>query len=58
VKNCQRKFEEAYLAILSGLEASRKINNKNLTGFGYQYLSEHNKVTINCNQTLNIFLIC
>jgi hypothetical protein len=31
----KEKFEEAYLTIFSGLEASRKINNKNLTGFGY-----------------------
>ena len=59
----KEKFEESYLTICSRLEASKRINNKNLTGFGYQYLSDYyyqqksyQLATVNLKFPLNIFI--
>jgi signal transduction histidine kinase len=55
-------FKDSFFKIFSGLEASKKINNKELTGFGYQYLSDYyNKqkkyqlAALNLKESLIIF---
>jgi signal transduction histidine kinase len=37
----KENFEEAYRKITAGLEASKKIQNKNLIAFGHRYLSDY-----------------
>lgn len=55
-------FKDSFFKIFSGLETSKKINNKELTGFGYQYLSDYyNKqkkyqlAALNLKESLIIF---
>ncbi|SDR69163.1 Histidine kinase-, DNA gyrase B-, and HSP90-like ATPase [Polaribacter sp. KT25b] len=58
----QEKFKEARVKISTGLEASKKLKNKNLMGFGYQYLSDcynqqknYQLATLNLKESLHIF---